>query len=98
MRIGQATVMPGDVVLGTSSGLVFVPAHLADQVVEQSESIRLRDYWGKWMIREGKYTPGEIDRGWSEAMEADYNGWKGSRTPEQVEEVFVNLASTADDD
>jgi hypothetical protein len=43
-------------------------------VVEQSESIRLRDYWGKWMIREGKYTPGEIDRGWSEAMEADYNG------------------------
>ncbi|MBM3281003.1 MAG: RraA family protein [Candidatus Handelsmanbacteria bacterium] len=76
VRIGQVTVMPGDVVLGTSSGLVFIPPHLAKDVVEQSESTRLRDYWGKWCLREGKYTPGEIDRAWTETMTAEFEAWK----------------------
>ena len=76
VRIGQVTVMPGDVVLGTSSGLVFVPAHLAKDVVEQSESTRLRDYWGKMCLRNGTYTPGEIDRAWTDAMTAEFETWK----------------------
>ncbi|MBI2506457.1 MAG: RraA family protein [Candidatus Latescibacteria bacterium] len=76
VRIGQVTVMPGDVVLGTSSGLVFVPAHLAADVVEKSEGTRLRDYWGKMCLREGRYTPGEIDRAWTEAMTAEFEAWK----------------------
>lgn len=31
-RIGQAICMPGDVVLGTVSGVIFIPAHLAETV------------------------------------------------------------------
>ncbi|MCC7263652.1 MAG: RraA family protein [Candidatus Latescibacteria bacterium] len=76
VRIGQVTVMPGDVVLGTSSGLVFIPPHLAKDVVEQSESTRLRDYWGKMCLRTGAYTPGEIDRAWTDKMTAEFEEWK----------------------
>lgn len=75
-RIGQACVLPGDVVLGTSSGIVFVPAHLAAEVVEKSENTRARDYWGKMSIREGRYTPGEVDRKWSDEMEAAFTEWR----------------------
>ena len=32
-RIGKAICLPGDVVLGTISGVIFVPAHLAEKVV-----------------------------------------------------------------
>lgn len=79
IRIGEATVLPGDVVLGTSTGVTFIPAHLAQEVVERSEDIRVRDEFGKMCLREGRYTPGEIDRAWSEAIEADYQAWLQSR-------------------
>ena len=32
-RIGQAVCLPGDVVFGTQSGVLFIPAHLAEEVV-----------------------------------------------------------------
>ncbi len=79
VRIGQATCMPGDVVLATISGVIFIPPHFAQEVVESSESVRLRDYWGKMSIREGRYTPGEVDRGWSEEMQAAYEEWRASQ-------------------
>ena len=85
VRIGEATVMPGDVVLGTPSGIVFVPPKLAAEVVERSEETRMRDYFGKMRIREGVYTPGEVDRAWSEEMTADYDRWKQSVRVEDLE-------------
>jgi regulator of RNase E activity RraA len=75
VRMGQATVMPGDVVLGKRMGVIFIPAHLADKVVKTSEIIRLRDRFGKMRLREGKYTPGQIDRRWTDDIEADFAGW-----------------------
>jgi regulator of RNase E activity RraA len=76
IRVGGATVLPGDVVLGTSSGIIFVPPQLAEQVVDDSENTRLRDYFGKMSINEGTYTPGEVDRQWSEEMDAAFAAWK----------------------
>ena len=76
VRIGEATVLPGDVVLGTPAGLVFVPPHLAQQVVDSSEKVRMRDYFGKMRISQGAYTPGEVDRKWSQEMDADFEEWK----------------------
>jgi len=43
IRIGAATVLPGDIVLGTPTGVIFIPAHLAQAVVERSEDVRVRD-------------------------------------------------------
>jgi hypothetical protein len=75
IRIGAAMVMPGDVVLGRSGGVIFVPAHLAEKVVTQSELIRLRDMFGHLRLREGTYTPGQIDTRWTDAIEDDFWQW-----------------------
>jgi regulator of RNase E activity RraA len=76
VRIGEATCMPGDVVLGTFSGVIFIPAHLAEEVVVRSEEIRLKDQFGQQRIAEGAYTPGEVDRQFSDAMNEDFENWK----------------------
>ena len=92
IRIGRASVMPGDVVLGKKEGVFFVPAHLAQEVVEKSEITRLRDQFGHQRLREGKYTPGQIDRAWSEDIEADFKQWlterKDKLTPYQRETLL----------
>jgi 4-hydroxy-4-methyl-2-oxoglutarate aldolase len=68
--------MPGDVVLGTFTGVIFIPAHLAEEVVTRSEDIRLKDRFGQQRIAEGVYTPGEVDRQYSDAMLEDFENWK----------------------
>jgi regulator of RNase E activity RraA len=76
IRIGNATVMPGDVVLGAREGVTFVPPHLAEDVVERSEDVRQRDVFGKCRIAEGIYTSGQIDVStWAEEIKADYVAW-----------------------
>ena len=74
-RIGQAAVMPGDVVLARDGGVIFIPPQLAEKVVQQSERTHLRDVFGHQRLNEGKYTAGQIDRGWTPEIEADYTGW-----------------------
>jgi 4-hydroxy-4-methyl-2-oxoglutarate aldolase len=80
IRIGEVTVLPGDIVLGTPTGVIFIPPHLAQDVVERSEDIRVRDDFGKLRLREGRYTPGEIDRTWSAEIETDYQEWLKTRS------------------
>ncbi|MDX2150681.1 MAG: RraA family protein [Bryobacteraceae bacterium] len=72
IRIGEVTVLPGDVVVSDPEGLTFIPPHLAAEVAEESESTQIRDKWGHQMLREGKYTPGQIDTKWTPAMEAEF--------------------------
>ena len=74
-RIGQATVIPGDVVLGRDGGVIFIPPHLVEKVVKTSEIVRLRDMFGHQRLREQKYTPGEIDTRWSDVIEKDFSKW-----------------------
>ena len=66
------TVLPGDVVLAKREGVMFIPPHLAEEVVQQSEQISLRDRFGHQRLREGKYTPGQIDVKWTPAIEDDF--------------------------
>lgn len=92
IRMGRATVMPGDVVLGKKEGVIFIPAHLAQEVVETSEIVSLRDKFGHQRLREKKYTPGEIDRRWTDDIEQDFQQWlkeKGDElTPYQKEKLL----------
>ena len=83
IRIGEVTVMPGDIVVGDPEGLTFIPPHLAAEVADRAELTQARDEWGHQMLREGKYTPGEIDTRWSEKMIQEFNAWaeqKGYKT------------------
>jgi regulator of RNase E activity RraA len=75
IRIGNVTVMPGDVVVSDPEGLTFIPPHLAEKVADSSELVQLRDRWGHQMLREGKYTPGQIDSRWTREMMAEFNAW-----------------------
>jgi regulator of RNase E activity RraA len=74
-RIGKATVMPGDVVLGRDGGIIFIPPHLAEKVVKTSELVRLRDMFSHQRLREGKYTSGQIDTRWNDEIEKDFSKW-----------------------
>jgi regulator of RNase E activity RraA len=74
-RIGQATVMAGDVVLARDGGVIFIPPHLAQQIVETSEVVRLRDMFGQQRLRAGTYTAGQIDTRWSDEIERDFSAW-----------------------
>ncbi len=80
VRIGEMTVLPGDVILATLTGVIAIPSHLAQEVVETSEDIRVRDEFGKMRLAEGKYTSGEIDvPDWREDIEADFQQWLANR-------------------
>jgi regulator of RNase E activity RraA len=75
IRIGRVTVLPGDVVLAKREGVIFIPPQFAQEVVEQAERIMLRDLFGHERLREGKYTPGQIDARWSKEIEKDFTQW-----------------------
>jgi regulator of RNase E activity RraA len=82
IRIGRAAVMPGDVVLGLREGVIFIPPHLALEVVEKSEITRLRDEFGYERLRDGVYTGGQIDSRWTEEIEKDFQQWWKSKENE----------------
>ena len=75
IAIGRASVMAGDVVLGLREGIVFVPAHLAKEVVETAELIKLKDAFGYERLKAGVYTAGQIDAAWAEEISRDFYGW-----------------------
>lgn len=75
IRIGHAVVLPGDLVLARTEGVVFIPAHLAEKVVVTAEFIALRDKFGISMLKAGTYTPGQIDSQWTDAIKTDFLHW-----------------------
>jgi len=75
LRIGGAVVLPGDVVLAKREGVIFIPAHLAEKVVKRAEIIMLRDRFGHQRLKEGKYTPGQIDTKWTDEINEDFYQW-----------------------
>ncbi len=81
VRLGDVTVMPGDIAIGDPEGVTFVPPQLAAKVGDDTEMDHLVDEWGHMMLREGKYTPGQIDAKWTRQMVEQFNDWleeKGS--------------------
>ena len=79
IRIGQVTVLPGDIVLSDPDGITFIPAHLAAEVADESELTQLRDEWGHKMLREQKYLPSQIDAEWAQELIDDFNKYAESK-------------------
>jgi regulator of RNase E activity RraA len=76
VMIGGATVLPGDVVLGTELGVTFIPPQLVAEIAEVSRRTNHRDRFGKQRLAERVYTTTEIDTGtWPDHIEADYQEW-----------------------
>jgi hypothetical protein len=72
IRIGEAIVLPGDLVIATREGVLFVPAHMAEQVVSTSEFVTRKDQFGFEMVKTGKYSTGEIDSQWTDKIKIDF--------------------------
>ena len=60
-RIGGAVCLPGDIVMGTESGVLFVPSHLVEEVINSAEKTHAKDIFGFDMLEQGIYTTAAID-------------------------------------
>src|SRR5262249_7967140 len=47
VRIGNATVMPGDIVFGDREGVFFIPPHLAKEIADEAQITHVHDEWTK---------------------------------------------------
>jgi regulator of RNase E activity RraA len=80
IRVGAATVLPGDVVLATSDGALFVPAHLVEASVEEAERTAARDDFAKHSLAGGLYSAGALDKDvWAPEIETAFERWYGER-------------------
>jgi regulator of RNase E activity RraA len=86
-RIGKAICMPGDVVLGTIAGILFIPPHLAEDCVISSERTRFRELFGLQRLREGKYTSAQMDTKWTDEIEADFAEWRKNNTSDEFKHL-----------
>ena len=60
VRIGDATVNPGDLVFGDREGVYFIPPALVTEVLDRADETRVHDEWTKRKFDEGKYKSQEI--------------------------------------
>jgi len=60
VRIGQVTVMPGDLVVGDREGVYFIPPALVTTVLDTADVTHIHDEWTRKKFDEGKYKSSEI--------------------------------------
>jgi regulator of RNase E activity RraA len=76
VRIGGVTVLPGDVVIGDSSGLLFFPPQLAPDAIKGAEDTLYTETFKREMIASRKYRTKEIYPRLSPALEKLFEEWK----------------------
>src|ERR1700760_4578804 len=69
IRIGRAVVLPGDVVLAKTDGVIFIPAILAEDAISHAEFTSLEDDYNFELNKQGK-NGAEFEGGWNEAKYA----------------------------
>jgi len=60
IRIGEVTVMPGDLVVGDREGVYFIPPQFVQEVLDKADETHIHDEWTKKKFAEGKYKSSEI--------------------------------------
>lgn len=60
IRIGNVTVMPGDLVVGDREGVYFIPPQFVQEVLDEADITHIHDEWTKKKFAEGKYKSSEI--------------------------------------
>ncbi len=75
LQLGYVTVMPGDIVLAKEMGIVFIPPHLAESVVIESERTRLRDAFAHIGVMEGRFTAQQADGNFTPQMNQEFTQW-----------------------
>lgn len=75
VRIGNVMVLPGDLVLAVREGVLFIPAHLAEQVISTAEFVIRKDKFGFEMVKTGRYSTGQIDSQWTDDIKNEFIKW-----------------------
>jgi 4-hydroxy-4-methyl-2-oxoglutarate aldolase len=60
IRIGETTVMPGDLVVGDREGVYFIPPQFVREILDKADITHIHDEWTKKKFAEGKYKSSEI--------------------------------------
>jgi len=62
IRIGKATVMPGDIVFGDRGGLYFIPPQFVEEILDKADVTHLHDEWtkNKFIQSKGKYKSSDL--------------------------------------
>lgn len=95
VRIGEVTVLPGDVVFANEYGVAFIPAHLVEGLVKDSELVGLRDEFERYLLQQNKYPGGEIHGDWSDKIKNEFRAWvakypkKLAVTQKEIEEYLA---------
>jgi regulator of RNase E activity RraA len=75
IRIGQAVVLPGDLVLAKpQEGVIFIPAILAEQAISSAEFTALKDAYNFQLNRQGK-NGAQFEGGWTPQKYDDFARW-----------------------
>src|SRR5205823_13341217 len=74
IRIGRATVLPGDLVLAKTDGVIFIPAILAAEAVSTAEFTKLKDAFNFDLNRQGS-NGAEFEGGWTAKKYAAFTKW-----------------------
>ena len=83
VTIGQAIVLPGDLVIAGKAGVVFIPAHMAELVISTAEFIASKDRFGHEMIKKGVYKADQVDTQWSDQIRMEYLNWLSKNPSEK---------------
>ena len=83
IRIGNVTVMPGDVVIGDPEGVSFVPPQLIEGILDQADRTHIHDEWTKMKFDQGKYKSSEIYSSPTDpALKKEYEDYLAKRLAE----------------
>lgn len=100
VKIGDVTVLPGDIVFANDYGVAFIPAHLVEGLVTDSELIGLRDEFERYLLKQNKYPSGQIHGDWNNAIKTEFRSWFLSyaqkRTTVTISQIDAYLAKMKD--
>jgi len=97
IRIGDATVLPGDAVFANEYGVAFIPAHLLSGLVAQAALTDLRDRFERYMLQRATHPANEVHGTWNDEMRRLYREWfiatpdKLGVTIQQIDEYLERL-------
>ncbi|HTS25976.1 MAG TPA: hypothetical protein VMH81_08875 [Bryobacteraceae bacterium] len=90
VRIGSATVMPGDVVFGDPEGVYFIPPSQVQDLVDEADVTHIHDEWTKKKFDEGKYISTDIySRPHDPALQKEYDAYLKEKLGTQRYEEYM---------
>lgn len=89
-RIGEAIVLPGDLVITDNEGVLFIPAHMAEMVINTAEFMNARARFSRAMLKEGRYSSGQMDSQWTNEIKDHFIKWL-QQTPGETKMTRAQL-------